>query len=91
MSRSFGDTLKSNNMQIWQQHRGIFKSAPSSAAKAGRRCFASLAANAVRGPISGMFTCTYEKIYRPQVSKTAPPTAAPRFFLPCMPHTLLPL
>jgi hypothetical protein len=56
-----------------------------------RRCFASLAANAVRGPISHIFTSTYETFYKLQVSRMALPTA-PRFFLPCTPHlTLTPL
>jgi hypothetical protein len=30
-----------------------------------RRCFASLAANTVRGPISRIFTSTYEKFLQP--------------------------
>ena len=53
-----------------------------------RRCFASLAANAVRGPISHIFTSTYENFYKLQVSRMALPTA-PRFFLPCTPHLTL--
>jgi hypothetical protein len=36
------------------------------------------------GPISRIFTSTFDFFYRLQVSRTAPPTA-PRFFPPCMP------
>jgi hypothetical protein len=66
--------------------RGVVR--PIICGESWRRCFASLAANAVRGPISRIFTSTYEFFYRLQVSRTAPPTA-PRFFPPCMPHLAL--
>ena len=45
-----------------------------------RRCFASLAANAVRGPISRIFTSTYEFFYKLQVSRKAPPLRQDSFF-----------
>jgi hypothetical protein len=46
-----------------------------------RRCLANLAAAAVWGPISKIFTST-KFFCRQQVSRMAPPTV-PRFFPPC--------
>jgi hypothetical protein len=56
-----------------------------------RRCFASLAANAVWGPISRIFTSTYENfIQAAGLQDIVSPWA--KFFPPCMPHfTLTPL
>jgi hypothetical protein len=56
-----------------------------------QHCFASLVVNSVRGPISRIFTSTYDFFYRLQVSRTAAPIVS-RFFPPCIPHlTLTPL
>jgi hypothetical protein len=60
-----------------------------------RRCLANLAAAAVRGPISKIFTSTYEKFLQTAGLQDGAshcwPTV-PRFFPPCMPHlTLTPL
>jgi hypothetical protein len=59
------------------------------------RCLANLAAAAVRGPISKIFTSTYEKFLQTAGLQDGAshcwPTV-PRFFPPCMPHlTLTPL
>ena len=55
-----------------------------------RRCFASLAADAVRGPISRIFTSTYEKILQTAgLQDGAFHCCAKIRFLPCMPHLTL--